>query len=74
MNEAEQAFAVVRIDRFQPDEELRTTVKEVVWSLEEAEQEVALALNTLSSAFVARRLATAVLPDPGAPVRISRLF
>jgi hypothetical protein len=47
VKDAEQAFAVVRTDHFQAADENRVTVKEIVWSLEEAEQEVAR-LNALN--------------------------
>jgi hypothetical protein len=40
VRDADQAFAIVRIDPFISDETSRTTVKMVVWTEEEAEREV----------------------------------
>ena len=40
MKDTEPACAVVRLDRFLGDEIGRITVKEVVWSVEEAEREI----------------------------------
>jgi hypothetical protein len=40
MNGADRGFAVVQIDSFQRDERQRVSVREIVWTEQEAEQEV----------------------------------
>lgn len=40
MNDVLAGFAIVRVDRFQEDDEHRFTVKRVVWSQDVAEREV----------------------------------
>jgi hypothetical protein len=48
VKDADQAFAIVRLDRYISDEASQATVKEVVWTEEEAEREVDR-LNTLNA-------------------------
>lgn len=51
VRDADQAFAVLRFDRFLPDdadEQERVTVKEIVWTQQEAEREVER-LNALNA-------------------------
>lgn len=48
MKHADGAFAVVRLDPEPGDEESRITVKEIFWTLEHAEREVAR-LNELNA-------------------------